>query len=61
MAVAHAQINELYETLRAYLGHEEMKLLLGDLTETVAYRRNKSFRETIDRLKDEWQRRDSAV
>ena len=59
MAVAKGQVRELYDTIRFALdpGDEVMAsrkfaLLLTELMKTEAYRRNTSFKQTVDRLED---------
>ena len=50
MSVAKGQIAEIYKVIRKYAGMVESEILLLDLTKTEAYRRNKSFHDTVDRL-----------
>ena len=50
MPVANDQIDELYDIFSHYLKRTEMREMLIELRVTEAYRRNKSFAVTIDRL-----------
>jgi len=52
MTVAQNQIAELYSTLLAYTQPALVGEFLKKLTEGQAYRRNRSFRTTVDRLRD---------
>lgn len=54
MAIAKNQIEDVYRIIRSYLRSEEMGRLLLELKTTTAYRLNKSFQETIDRLLIQW-------
>lgn len=50
MAVARNQIQELLTVLMDYLPQDQIRPFLRDLMDTEAYRRNGSFKETVDRL-----------
>lgn len=50
MPVRYTQLNELYQVLLRHLSRSQAQALLKDLAETAAYRKNASFRETVDRL-----------
>lgn len=55
MAVASKQIEEIYVVLKKYIDVDRgwtIRGLLEDLTLTQAYTLNKSFRETINRLRE---------
>ena len=51
MAVAHSQTEELLKVLMKHLSQETILELLRDLRFTQAYKKNSSFRQTIDRLR----------
>jgi len=51
MPVANNQTEEIYNILRKYLTQKELREILIELRQTEAYRRNKSFAVTIDRLR----------
>lgn len=55
MAVARSQIGAVLDILLRYLEKGQLVLLLHDLKATEAYKRNASFRETIDRISAEAQ------
>ena len=52
MAVANAQIGELYQILRQFIGNdcELIQAFLKRLSASQAYQWNKSFRDTVLRL-----------
>jgi len=50
MPVANNQTEEIYNILRKYLTQKALREVLIELRQTEAYRRNKSFAVTIDRL-----------
>lgn len=51
MAVANKQIEEVYDTIFAYIhDNVEMSDMLSGLIEVEAYKKNKSFKDTIDRM-----------
>lgn len=50
MAVAKSQIQEIREVVLLHLDGSTAKCLLLDLRKTEAYRRNGSFRNTIERI-----------
>ena len=50
MAVAKNQIEEIIDAIQSRIGKTMTKIILGDLTKTEAYIKNKSFKDTINRL-----------
>ena len=50
MPVANKQINELSNIIKKYIDLDKLKQMLKDFSETEAYSKNTSFKETIDRL-----------
>jgi len=52
MAVAKTQIEELVTTIRRFVPREWYVPMLLSFRQTQAYRRNSSFRQTIERLID---------
>jgi hypothetical protein len=53
MAIAKSQISEVYDVIKEYLDVLLIRMLLTDLESTEAYRKNKSFKEIVDRLLNE--------
>lgn len=51
MSVATRQIDELFHVMERYVKQDELKSFLSDLAATEAYSTNKSFRETVDKLR----------
>lgn len=49
MSVARSQIDEVLEVLERYVPYQVTNLLT-ELAATEAYKKNRSYRETIDRL-----------
>lgn len=50
MAVAKSQVEELFLVVAQHVPRSSIWPLLRDLARTEAYRRNRSFRDTVDRL-----------
>jgi len=50
MAVAKNQIEEIIDAIQSRIGKTMTKIILGDLTKTETYIKNKSFKDTINRL-----------
>jgi hypothetical protein len=50
MPVAKSQIAEVTDILLRYVSSNDMDHMFTELRETVAYKRNKSFRETVDAI-----------
>lgn len=58
MAIANRDIEEVYDVLRLHLSSiPKAGRLINDLCDTHAARFNQSFRETLQRLKAEHERR----
>ncbi len=52
MAIAKADIQEVYDALIAAVGRNRGAVLLVRLQQTQAYKWNASFRTTVDRLRE---------
>ncbi len=50
MAVARNQIDEIHTAIVRWMRPVYIPWFLVELTQTVAYKKNKSFHDTIDRL-----------
>ena len=50
MAIARDQIPDIYQALRKVLGPGTITLVIQELSKTTAYRQNRSFHDTLDRL-----------
>ena len=53
MAVAKNQISEIKNIIEKYLNKEQSINLFNELKKTVAYTKNKSYQQTIDRILEE--------
>ena len=56
MAVAKNQIQEIINIIESRVGKSVLKNILADLAKTRAYKKNRSFRDTIDRCSARVQR-----
>jgi hypothetical protein len=50
MAVAKNQIDEVLDVIELFISSEEIRSMLTGLKQTKAYSKNKSFKDTIDRI-----------
>ena len=47
----NSQLAEVHAALRRHVRRDQLGLLLWELTRTEAYRGNRGFRDTVDRLR----------